>query len=45
MFGYSTILRSRSQGRATFTLEFDRYDSMPSQVEKEVLKRISGLDY
>jgi len=43
MFGYSTILRSRSQGRGSFTLEFDRYDSMPASVEREVLKRLTGL--
>lgn len=43
MFGYSTQLRSKTQGRGTFTMEFDLYDSMPPSVEKEVLSRLSGL--
>ena len=43
MFGYSTHLRSRTQGRGTFTLEFDRYEQMPDNVGKEVLQRLTGL--
>ncbi len=43
MFGYSTNLRSRTQGRGTYSMEFDRYDSMPPSVEKEVLARLTGL--
>lgn len=43
MFGYSTHLRSRSQGRGSFTMEFDRYDRMAPAVEKELLKRLTGL--
>lgn len=42
MFGYSTSLRSFSQGRATFSLEFSHYDPVPPQVEKEIRIR-SGL--
>ena len=45
MFGYSTAIRSKTQGRGTFTLEFDRNDLMPENVEKAVLKRITGLDH
>lgn len=37
MFGYATQLRSLSQGRATFTLEFNRYDSVPEKVARQVL--------
>lgn len=43
MFGYSTHLRSRTQGRGSYTMEFDRYDQMPPNVEKEVLQRLTGL--
>ncbi|MBS1985286.1 MAG: elongation factor G [Bdellovibrionales bacterium] len=45
MFGYSTALRSKTHGRGTFTLEFERYESMPDVVEKAVLKRLTGLDH
>lgn len=36
MFGYSTELRSRTQGRATFTMQFGRYQAMPESVAAEV---------
>ena len=37
MFGYSTELRSRTQGRATFTMQFGRYQPMPESVAAEVI--------
>ncbi len=37
MFGYSTELRSRTQGRATFTMQFGRYQPMPESVAQEVV--------
>jgi len=37
MFGYATDLRSLSQGRATFTMEFDHYQEVPSQKGEEIL--------
>jgi elongation factor G len=39
MFGYATTIRSLSQGRATFTMEFDHYDPAPSNVADEVMRR------
>lgn len=39
MFGYATSLRSATQGRGTFTMEFDRFEAVP----KEVTRRILGL--
>ena len=42
-FGYSTDLRSRTQGRGTFTLEFLKYDSMPANVERSVLEKFTGI--
>jgi elongation factor G len=42
MFGYSTQLRSLSQGRATFTMQFSRYEPVPDQLEREILIR-SGV--
>jgi len=43
VFGYSTDLRSRTQGRGTFSMEFDRYDEMPPNVEKVVIQKLTGL--
>ena len=36
MFGYVNTLRSMSQGRATFTMQFDHYEQVPSNVAQEV---------
>jgi len=38
MFGYATLLRSMSQGRATYTMEFSRYAEVPGNVAQSVLK-------
>ena len=42
MFGYATDLRSRTQGRATYSMHFDRYEQVPQQVSEEVVARIQG---
>ena len=39
MFGYATDLRSMSQGRATFTMEFEKYQGAPNNVAEEVIKK------
>jgi len=39
MFGYATSLRSQTQGRATFTMEFDHYEPAPKNVADEVMKK------
>jgi elongation factor G len=41
MFGYSTTLRSSSQGRATYTMEFKKYSPVPANVAESVLKKAS----
>ncbi|MFN3284909.1 MAG: elongation factor G, partial [bacterium] len=38
MFGYATDLRSRTQGRAVYTMEFSHYEEVPAAVAEEVLK-------
>jgi elongation factor G len=42
MFGYSTDLRSRTQGRATYTMHFERYEEAPRSVADEVVARVMG---
>jgi len=39
MFGYATSLRSMSQGRATFTMEFDHYAEAPANIAEQVIKK------
>ncbi len=39
MFGYATSLRSSSQGRATFTMEFDHYAEAPNSIAEQVMKK------
>src|SRR5688572_17052117 len=42
MFGYATDLRSRTQGRATYSMHFDRYEPAPGSVSEEVVARVQG---
>jgi len=42
MFGYATLLRSMSQGRATYTMEFSHYAEVPSNVAQSVIKERGG---
>jgi elongation factor G len=39
MFGYATDLRSNTQGRGTFSMEFDHYEQVPANVEKEIIEK------
>jgi elongation factor G len=39
MFGYATDLRSQTQGRATYTMEFDHYGEAPASVAEEIIKK------
>jgi elongation factor G len=42
MFGYSTDLRSMTQGRATYSMEFDHYEEVPTNVAKEIIEKRNG---
>jgi elongation factor G len=42
MFGYATDMRSATQGRATYTMEFSRYEKAPRSVEEEIVAKASG---
>jgi elongation factor G len=39
MFGYATDLRSATQGRATFTMQFDHYEAVPQSLSDEIIGR------
>ncbi len=43
MFGYSTSLRSATQGRANFTMQFLEYDVVPAQKAEKIIKKIRGI--
>jgi elongation factor G len=42
MFGYSTDLRSRTQGRATYTMQFNMYMEVPPNIATDIIKRVRG---
>ncbi|HEX5365824.1 MAG TPA: elongation factor G [Acidimicrobiales bacterium] len=42
MFGYATDLRSRTQGRATYTMQFNSYQQTPAAVQEEIVARVRG---
>jgi elongation factor G len=42
MFGYATNLRSRTQGRGTFTMQFDHYEEVPANVAKPIIEKAQG---
>jgi len=43
MFGYSTSLRSATQGRASFNMQFATYDKVPGKIAEKIIKRIKGF--
>ncbi|MCS7183424.1 MAG: elongation factor G [Thermoanaerobaculum sp.] len=42
MFGYATQLRSMTQGRATYSMQFDHYEEVPKNVAEEIVARVRG---
>jgi elongation factor G len=42
MFGYATELRSRTQGRGSFTMHFSRYEEVPKSISEEIVARVQG---
>jgi elongation factor G len=42
MFGYATDLRSRTQGRATYSMQFDSYHPVPDQIAREIVAKVRG---
>ena len=44
MFGYATDVRSMTQGRANYTMQFGRYEKLPQQFVDELKSRIEGVN-
>ncbi|OIJ15447.1 translation elongation factor G [Anaerobacillus arseniciselenatis] len=42
MFGYATSLRSRTQGRGTYSMHFDHYEEVPKSISEEIIKKQTG---
>ena len=42
MFGYSNDLRSKTQGRATYTMEFSHYEPVPNNIADEIIAKATG---
>jgi elongation factor G len=42
MFGYATELRSRTQGRGSFTPHFERYEEVPKNIAEEIVAKVQG---
>jgi elongation factor G len=42
MFGYATALRSRTQGRGSFTMHFGRYEEVPANLAEEIINKVQG---
>ena len=42
MFGYATTLRSSTQGRGTFSMQFDHYEDVPKSIGEEIIKQYGG---
>jgi elongation factor G len=44
MFGYATVVRSKTQGRATFSMEFKEYQTCPKPVQEAIIAKYTGKD-
>jgi elongation factor G len=42
MFGYSTDLRSKTQGRATYTMQFSSYEEVPKNIMEGIVAKVKG---
>ena len=42
MFGYATDLRSQTQGRASYTMQFDSYEAVPKSIREQIVSKAGG---
>ena len=43
MFGYATTLRSKTQGRATYSMQFSFYKEVPQNISESIVSKVGGL--
>ena len=43
MFGYATDLRSATQGRASYTMQFHRYELVPDKIAETIIRKVRGI--
>ena len=44
MFGYATTMRSMTQGRAIYTMQFSHYDEAPKSVSEQIIEKVKGKE-
>jgi elongation factor G len=42
MFGYATDMRSKTQGRATYTMQFSHYEEVPKSISENIIVKVKG---
>jgi elongation factor G len=42
MFGYATDIRSKTQGRATYTMQFEHYEEVPKNISEQIIAKVKG---
>jgi elongation factor G len=42
MFGYATDIRSKTQGRATYTMQFAHYEEVPKNISEQIIAKVKG---
>jgi elongation factor G len=42
MFGYATDIRSKTQGRATYTMQFEHYEEVPKNIAEQIVAKVKG---
>jgi elongation factor G len=44
MFGYATTMRSMTQGRALYTMQFSHYDETPKSISEQIIEKVKGKE-
>ena len=44
MFGYATVVRSMTQGRALYTMQFSHYEQVPKSISDQIIEKVKGKE-